>query len=411
MDRSLAPGTLCVRHGEPEAQFLIVDEHPGQVRAVRYPVDDIAPIALSSGDLEAVGQDAAAARVLSLRWGSSAHAAAFGAGTPLRTAMVLCAGLGTRLRPMTLHLPKPAVPFFDGPLIRYGFALLKGVGIERVVINTHHRPALMEQAASSEAARLGLDLLVSHERVIQGTGGGVRDARRLLGDEPFLLLNGDAFMSLDLAALIAAHQARHDAATLAVVPMPRGAPYAAVEATPDGDVKRIAGIGLETPCLTPWHFVGAHVIEPSVFDFVAKAGEQDINRAIYPAMVRAGLPVRVCPVAVGAWGDLGTPHRYLQACEEILTGLCDLRALGAWAPADFCPMTQFVPADRRHWVHPTAEVSGTLAGWAVVGPSCRVEGRVTRAAILPGTHIEPGEHVEDVIALGDMRLERGIHCL
>ncbi|MBI5544338.1 MAG: NTP transferase domain-containing protein [Deltaproteobacteria bacterium] len=322
--------------------------------------------------------------------------------------MVLCAGLGTRLRPLTNLFPKPALPFFDGPLVRYSFALLRGAGVERVVINTHHLPQVMEQVAAREAERMGLSLAVSHEPVIQGTGGGVREARRLLGSEPFLLLNGDAFMSLDLRSLIGAHRSSGAAATMAVVPMPPAEKFAPVEATPGGEVRRIAGIGDDQASaeLKPWHFIGAHVIEPSVFDFIPANDEQDINRTVYLAMVRAGLPVRVCPVALGAWADLGTPRRYLAACEEILTGLCDLTPLGGSAPLPHDALERLRQLRGRRWIHPDARVGGIVSDWAVVCAGAEVgrNAHLTRAAVLPGTRVSEFEIIEDAIACGELRL-------
>jgi mannose-1-phosphate guanylyltransferase len=84
--------------------------------------------------------------------------------------MVLCAGLGTRLRPLTERLPKPAVPVCGVPLIRFTLALLRGAGVRRAVVNVHHLPEIMERAARSAAASLGLELAVSREPIIAGTG-------------------------------------------------------------------------------------------------------------------------------------------------------------------------------------------------------------------------------------------------
>src|SRR5512145_3048846 len=94
--------------------------------------------------------------------------------------MVLCAGLGTRLRPLTERLPKPAVPLAGLPLVRYPLALLAAAGVRRAVVNLHHLPEAMEAAAREAAAALGMSLAVSREPVIAGTGGALREARALL---------------------------------------------------------------------------------------------------------------------------------------------------------------------------------------------------------------------------------------
>jgi mannose-1-phosphate guanylyltransferase len=91
--------------------------------------------------------------------------------------MVLCAGLGTRLRPLTARVPKPAVPVCGVPLVRWSLALLAGAGVRRAVVNVHHLPDAMAAAAGSAARALGIALEISREPVIAGTGGALREAR------------------------------------------------------------------------------------------------------------------------------------------------------------------------------------------------------------------------------------------
>jgi mannose-1-phosphate guanylyltransferase len=406
---ALAPGAIACAPGSPERWLLVEAAGPGHFLAAPYPLDPARPLmAMGAGPLAFEGSDEASARVLSLRHRTRAAAVpSRGSGT-LGTAMVLCAGLGTRLRPLTVAHPKPALPFFGGPLLRASFALLAGAGVRRAVINTHHLPEAMAQTAEREAARFSLELRISHEPVLQGTAGGVRDARRLLGDEPFILLNGDAFMAFDLKALVAEHQQGGNAATLAVAPMPPGEAFGALEATPDGAMRGVAPAGRFTSGLVPWHFIGAHVIEPSVFDSIPASGECDIHRAAYPAMLARGLRVRVCPVALGAWADLGTPGRYVRAAEEVLTGLCDLSSLGEGAPVSETDAQRLrsSPCAERRWIAPSAQVSPLASlEQVVVGAECSIgAARVRRAAVLPGTRIADGERLEGAIASGKLRV-------
>ena len=328
----------------------------------------------------------------------------------VKTAMVLCAGLGTRLRPLTERYPKPALPFFGGPLIRYTFALLQHAGIEKVVINTHHLPKVMEETARIEAERLGLDLESSHEKTIHGTAGGLRDAKKHLSDGPLLLVNGDAFLSVDLSRLIAEHVARKSDASLAVTPMPEGESFGAVEAEGDGRVRRIAGVGRVGGRLTRWHFIGVHVLEPAIFDFIPKKGEQDINRVVYPAMIEAGKAVNAIETSIGAWADLGTPKRYLEACEDVMTGLCDFTALGEHAPITSEEAAGLRSKGFRGRVHTSADARvglGAVLVRAQLGPDT-VTGKgavLRRAAVLPGTRIADGEELDGVLASGELRLD------
>ncbi len=178
--------------------------------------------------------------------------------------MVLCAGLGTRLRPLTAQVPKPAVPVCGVPLVRWSLALLAGAGVRRAVVNVHHLPEAMAAAAAEAAAALGLALTLSREPVIAGTGGALREARAALdGASEILLVNGDVLFDLDLGAALAAHRASGALATMVLLPMPAGARYAAVEVDAGGAVRRIAGaFGPGGAGLSPWHFSGVHVLSP-----------------------------------------------------------------------------------------------------------------------------------------------------
>src|SRR5438552_8545786 len=142
-------------------------------------------------------------------------------------AMVLAAGLGTRLRPLTDTLPKPLLPVAGRPLLEWNLLILKRHGITEVIINLHH---LGEQIvrALRDGARLGLRLAYSHEPTLQGTGGGIKQATPFLKDGPFLVLNGDTLSDCDLTALIAAHRVSGALATLAVRDDPEAASWVPV---------------------------------------------------------------------------------------------------------------------------------------------------------------------------------------
>ena len=214
-------------------------------------------------------------------------------------AMVLCAGLGTRLRPFTERWPKPALPLLGQPLLRYHLAVLRAAGVTAVGINTHHLPDVMAATARAECERVGVALHVVHEPVIQGTGGGIRGLRDFLADEDFLVFNGDILFPVDLRPVVEAHRASGAAATMVLLPMPENEKYASVDVDARGQVRRIAGYGPGGEALTPLHFTGVHVMSPRVFDFMSPEGPEDINRDVYVRMMEAGLPVRGEGVQIG----------------------------------------------------------------------------------------------------------------
>jgi mannose-1-phosphate guanylyltransferase len=336
--------------------------------------------------------------------------------------MVLCAGLGTRLRPLTARVAKPAVPVCGVPLVRFSLALLAGAGVRRAVVNVHHLPDAMAAAASEAARALGIELAVSREPVIAGTGGALREARpHLRGADAILLVNGDVLFDVDLAAALADHRASGALATMVLLPMPPGARYAAVETDPGGAVRRIAGaFGPGGEGLSPWHFSGVHVLSPALLDGVPAAPfEQDINRHVYPPLMTSGA-VRG-RVVEGYWNDLGTPARYLEATFDVLSGRV---ALARFPGADpFAGTREVAPGVRAA---PSARVdasvrllgpslvgedavigAGAVIGpGAVVGAAARVPPRagVREAILWEGTELAPGEELVRAIAAGTDRV-------
>jgi len=307
--------------------------------------------------------------------------------------MILCAGLGTRLRPLTGRCPKPAVPVCGVPLVRYTLGLLHGAGVRRVVVNVHHLPERMAAEARAAAAALGLELLVSREPVIAGTGGALRQARPLLaGADVVVVVNGDVLFDLALGGALTAHAASGALATMALLAMPPGGRYAAVELDEGGRVRRIAGrFGPGGPGLTSWHFPGVHLLSPALLDLIpAEPFELDVNRHVYPPLMARGL-VRGL-VTTGYWNDLGAPDRYLAANLDVAAGRVPLHRFGLAQPAGLAP--------------DAVVEAGAQVKEAVIGAGCRVPAgaRVERAVLWPGTVLAPGEAVVDAIAAGPLRV-------
>ena len=341
-------------------------------------------------------------------------------------AMVLCAGFGTRLRPLTDTVPKPLVPLCGLPLLQYNFALLRGAGVREVVINTHHLAAEMERGAVALAAKLDLGLAVSREeRHILGTGGGVRKAAALLGEGTFFLLNGDMIFDLDLAAALAAHRAAGAVATMVLAPYPPGASYAAVEVDGESRVRRIAGRGASgqgEPPLHKRHFTGVHVLESEVIARLPAEGESDINRTAYVRLIHEGAKVTGFEQR-GYWGDLGAPRSLLRANLDFLRRRVPMGRFGGgadpWAGAHERTPGVFVHPDAR--IDPSAKLIGpalihagsTVAAEAQVGPEAvlgagvRLDAGacVIRAVCWDGTHLAAGERLEAAIAAPGVRME------
>jgi mannose-1-phosphate guanylyltransferase len=338
--------------------------------------------------------------------------------------MVLCAGLGTRLRPLTNRWPKPAMPLLGQPLLRYALATLKRAGITALGINSHHLPEVMENTAAAECNRAGLSLTaVREEQEIQGTGGGIRGLRAFLDGEDFVVLNGDVLFGCDLSAIIAAHRQSRAAATMVLAPMPQNEQYNAVEMNAALQVRRIAGHGPGGDRLTRWHFTGVHVMTPAVFDFMSPSGAEDINRDVYPRLLEKGLTIHghVIDPQAHYWSDLGTPQRYAATHRDLLFGQVPMQPF-----AGASPFEATVRGAGNWWAHPSARLGNlraagpawfgeacvleedVTAGAATsVGPNARVHAgaKLNRTVVFDGTEVEGVLHEDCLLAPGGIRID------
>lgn len=218
--------------------------------------------------------------------------------------MILAAGFGSRLRPLTDRVPKPLLAVGGKPLIAYPLALARAAGIRDVVINLHHHGAAI-RAALGDGAAFGVSIRYSDEDPILDTGGGILRARPLLGGERFVVLNSDSIVDLDLRRLVDWHVARGGVATMVLRRDREQARFGEIEIDAASRVRRLLGRPAAAPApLTPFMFAGVHVLEPAVFDHMA-SGAFGIVKQTYPALLAADRPVHGY-VHDGYWRVLDT---------------------------------------------------------------------------------------------------------
>ena len=229
-------------------------------------------------------------------------------------AMVLAAGLGTRMRPLTLHSPKPALPVLNRPLIGHLLEHLAAHGVTMAVINTHHMSDQLEEAV--EASRpAALTVHFSHEPGILGTAGGLRKAAKRFEGEPLYLVNSDSLTDADLTAAAAAHEQSGRKATMVVKAHEPGSEYrpigVAIGEAPTARVIGIAGKRWGREDVAHRTFTGIHVLSPSVLDAIPPAAACDINSDIYPWLLDEDRESVGAFMHEGWWFEAGNPARYL----------------------------------------------------------------------------------------------------
>jgi mannose-1-phosphate guanylyltransferase len=292
-------------------------------------------------------------------------------------AIVLVGGEGTRLRPLTETVPKPALTLVDRPFLAYMVEWLAGHGVTEVVLACGFLPDVLREALAGEEERAGVGIRYVVEPEPLGTAGAIRFAADQLGgelDERFLALNGDVLTDLDLSALLRAHRERRAKATLGLYPVEDSSAFGLVHS---GDGGEVVAFLEKTGEPKPGEVnAGMYVLERSVLDLIPSGRSVSIEREVFPRLVGAGLNgLRLD----GYWMDIGTPKRYLQASWDILEGEVE---------------TRVEPTSPGALIAADAEVDAT----ATVGP---------RVVIGPGCSVGGGADVRESVLLRDCRVADG----
>lgn len=245
-------------------------------------------------------------------------------------AMILAAGYGTRLWPLTEDRTKPAIPFLGRPLVGYVAEYLGRYGFQEVVVNLHHRPQSVREALG-DGSRFNVRLEYIEEPVILGTSGALDNARHLLEGGTFVVINGKIITDIDLTEALETHRRTNALATLVLRPNPKRERFSIVETTSDGLIKGFGGMPIRQAsdnvsdevsdsidaAAAPLMFTGIQILEPRIFDYIPRGIFSHSTTDVYPQAIRAGKRV-VAHVADGIWYELSTIPRYLEISLALL---------------------------------------------------------------------------------------------
>ncbi|MDQ3820789.1 MAG: NDP-sugar synthase [Acidobacteriota bacterium] len=248
--------------------------------------------------------------------------------------MILAAGYGTRLWPLTVDRTKPAIPILGKPLVGYVAEYLSRYDCREVVVNLHHEPESVRRALG-DGGRFGVRLEYIEEETILGTSGALDNARHLLEGETFVVINGKIVTDINLRDALETHRRRNALATLVLLPNIRRERFSIVE-TRDGLITGFGGMpapasdnasGNDDEESAPLMFTGIHILEPRIFDYIPRGVFSHSTTDVYPKAIAAGEPI-AAHVARGNWHELSTIERYLDVSlallretgQDILTG-------------------------------------------------------------------------------------------
>jgi NDP-sugar pyrophosphorylase family protein len=234
-------------------------------------------------------------------------------------AMILSAGYGSRLWPLTEDRTKPAIPILGKPLVGYVAEYLAGYGCDQIVVNLHHRPESVRRTLG-DGSKFGVKLHYVEEPEILGTSGGIDNARGLLDRDTFIVVNGKIITDINLHAALETHRRTRALATLVVLPNASCERFSIVKAK-EGTLQGFGGmpdaaefIGKDPPLM----FTGIQILEPAIFDYIPRSVFSHSTTDVYPQAVAAGERIAV-HVAEGNWHELSTLQRYLDISLQLLS--------------------------------------------------------------------------------------------
>jgi mannose-1-phosphate guanylyltransferase len=310
-------------------------------------------------------------------------------------AMLLGAGLGTRLRPITYELPKPLVPVLGRPVMDYILRLLARHGFDDVVANLHYFPDLIRERYG-DGSDYGVRLTYSLEEELLGTAGGVRNVRAHFGDQTFLIISGDALTDIDLGALWERHREAGGIGTLALKRVDDPSQIGVAIIGEDGRIQAFQEKPDPAEALSDLGSCGIYVFEPEIFDYFPERDFVDWAQDVFPVLLERDVPLYGHEID-RYWNDVGSLDEYRRGNFDALEGKVDL---GDGGPEGGLRIADSAKLDGQVLIEPPAYVGEDctigpqvrLTGPVVIGPRSAIgEGAILREAIVwPGTDVVAG---------------------
>lgn len=337
-------------------------------------------------------------------------------------AMILAAGKGTRVRPITYTIPKPLIPILQKPVMEFLLELLRKHGFDQVVVNVSHLANEIENYFR-DGQRFGVEIAYSFEgRIVDGqlvgealgSAGGMRRIQDFnpFFDDTFIVLCGDALIDLDLSAAVKFHKDKGAIATIVTKPVPkdRVSSYGVVVTDDQGRVKTFQEKPSVEEALSTNINTGIYIFEPEVIDYIPSGQEYDIGGDLFPKLVDIGAPFYAVPMDF-QWVDIGKVPDYWHAVRGVLQG--DIKNVSIPGkevrPGIFTGLNVAVNWDNVDITGPVyiggmtyIEDGAKIIGPAMIGPSCRIcsGATVENSVIFEYSRLGPGVRLVDKLVFG-----------
>src|ERR1041384_1289254 len=302
-------------------------------------------------------------------------------------ALILAGGKGTRLRPLTVHTPKPIVPIANQPFLLYQLELLKRADVRDVILSLSYQPQKIEETLGD-----GTDYNVRVSYTVEtsplGTAGAYRHAASLI-NETTVVFNGDVLTDIDLNEVISFHRERHAVATIVLTPVANPTAYGLVETEKDGRVRRFLEKPKPEEVTCDTINAGIYILEPRVLEYVPEGEPFMFEYGVFPQLLERREEF-FAYIWRGYWRDIGTASSYLQANMDVIDGRVHVLSTPSFAPGEkFDPAVEIEPPSV---VDPSCTLkAGVQIINSVVSRNCYIEerARIENSVIRGGTRIGP----------------------
>jgi mannose-1-phosphate guanylyltransferase len=303
-------------------------------------------------------------------------------------ALILAGGKGTRLRPLTMHTPKPIVPIANRPFLLYQLELLKRADVRDVILSLSYQPQKIEDKLG-DGTDYDVKITYTVEASPLGTAGAYRHAAGLIR-ETTVIFNGDVLTDIDINEVISLHRERNATATIVLTPVPNPTAYGLVETDGEGRVRRFLEKPKPEEVTCDTINAGIYILEPRVLDYVPEGEPFMFEYGVFPQLLERGEPFYAYTWR-GYWRDIGTAASYLHANMDVL--------------ADRVNLLDRLKAGRGDKFDETAEIDQT----SIVDPSCVVKAgaQIINSVVGRNCYIEERARIENCVVRGGSRIGPG----
>lgn len=297
-------------------------------------------------------------------------------------AVIMAGGFGTRMRPLTINLPKPMIPMVNRPILEIIVDLLKKHGLTDLMSVVFYQPEIITEYFK-DGSHFGVKMQYKAAESDLGTAGSVKNCQGLIGKERFVVISGDVLTDFNLTEAIRFHEKNKAKATMILTRVENPLAFGVVITDKNGKIERF----LEKPT---WGEVfsdtvntGIYILEPEVLDLIPEKTEFDFSKNLFPLMLKEGMPL-FGHIAQGYWADIGNLDQYRLAHQDIFAGKVEVSIPGS----RMNKVGKDIWAGENTHIDPTAQLTGTV----VFGKNCNVgkNAKITNSVLGDGCQVEEG---------------------